>query len=79
MKIDLALNDKLREERKMIMEQFIDVCRCLKINADMSKIMGLSGEEGVLYAVLVDRMYFEHEGVFWMNPVNIVLSVVGRC
>ena len=48
------------------MEHFVDLCRGmgLKVNADKSRVMVLSGKEGLKYEVLVNRMRLEHVSEF---------------
>ena len=43
---DLVLCGELEEDLKMIVGCFVEVCRrVLKVNADMSKVMGLGGRK----------------------------------
>ena len=42
----------------------MDVCRCLKVNAGKSKVMVLSGEEGLECEVCLDEMQLEHVSKF---------------
>ena len=50
------------EDLRAMLGHFVEVCkrRCLKVNVGKSKVMVLSGEEGLECEVYVDRTYLEH-------------------
>ena len=62
---DLVLCSKSEEMRAMV-EWFVQVLRRrgLKVNAGMSKVMVLNGEEGLQYEVHVDGILLKHVSDF---------------
>ena len=57
---NLDLCCELEGGLKVMVGHFIEVCRkCLKPNAGKSKVMVLSGEEGLECKICVDRMQLE--------------------
>ena len=83
---DLVLCDESEEDLRAIVGCFIEMCRrrSLKINAGKSKVIMLSGEEGLECEVYVDGICLEQSrnlntwDMFWMNQVLMRQSVVGR-
>ena len=59
---DLVQCDLSEEDLRVMMGQFLEVCRRrgLKVNAGKSKVMVLNGEEGLECKVHVDRIRLEH-------------------
>ena len=71
----------------MMVARFVEVCRRggLKSNANKSKVVVLSREEGLDWEIHVDGARWEQVpefkylgGVFWMNQVQVLTNVVRR-
>ena len=63
---DLFLCGEWKEEPRVMVGRFAEVCRrrCLKVNESKSKVMVLGGEEGLESAVCVDGIRLEHVSEF---------------
>ena len=63
---DLVLCGKSEEGQKVIVERFVEVCRgrVLKVKADMSKVMGTDGDEGLECEIRVDGTRLEQLSEF---------------
>ena len=59
---DLVLCDKSEENLRVMVGQFAEICRRrgLKVNAGKSKVMVMSGEEGLEYEVQVNGIRLKH-------------------
>ena len=59
---DLVLCGELEEELRMVVEQFVQVCRRRrrKVNASKSKVIAMNGEEGLECEVHVAGTHLEH-------------------
>ena len=63
---------KSEEDLRAMLGRFVEVCRrrCLKVNADKSKVMVLGGEEGLEYEVCEDAIRLEHvSGIKYLGCV----------
>ena len=58
---DLVLHGESEEELRVMVGQFVEVCRRrgLKVNEGKSKVMVLNGEEGLEFKVYVDRIHLD--------------------
>ena len=63
---DLVLCDELKEDLRVMVVQFAEVCRRrgLKVNASKSKVMVLNGEEGLECVVHIDGIHLKHVSEF---------------
>ena len=82
---NLVLCGWQEEDLREMVEHYTEVCkRCLKLNANMSKVRVLGGEEGLEWEVYSDGMRLEHVlefkylGFFYTNQIKMRQSVMGR-
>ena len=63
---ELVLCDESEKDLKVVVRRFVKVCRKrgLKVNADKSKVMVLSGEEGLKCEISVDGARLEQMTYF---------------
>ena len=84
---DSVLYGELEKALK-VMVFLVELCRRrgLKVNADKSNVMVLGGEEGLECEIYVDGAWHDLSkcqsshiwGLFWMNQVQMLPTIVGR-